>query len=275
MNDPLPADPFPTAAFAGWLALREPADAAARAPELAERVRGLLAGRSGSQVHDLGSGTGSMARWLAPRIPGPQHWILYDRDPGLLARARTGLPGAVTAETRVRDITRLTSDDLGEAALITASALLDMFTAEEIERIAGACAGAGCPVLFTLSVTGHVELTPPDPLDPRIAEAFDAHQRRTTADGRTLLGPDAAAFTAEALRSRGLRVWERPSPWRLGPGEAALTAEWLRGWVGAAAEQDPGLAGPAGAYTARRLAEAAAGRLGVVVAHTDLLAAVE
>ena len=43
-------------------------------------------------VHDLGSGTGSMARWLAPRLPGPQHWVLHDRDAGLLARAAGTLP---------------------------------------------------------------------------------------------------------------------------------------------------------------------------------------
>ena len=37
-------------------------------------------------------------------------------------------------------------------------------------------------------------------------------------------------------RSRGTarRCGRRPSPWRLGPGRSALTAEWLRGWVGAA-----------------------------------------
>ena len=29
-------------------------------------------------VHDLGSGTGSMMRWLAPLLPGPQTWVLHD-----------------------------------------------------------------------------------------------------------------------------------------------------------------------------------------------------
>ena len=52
--------------FADWLALREPADAAARSAELVDR----LALRPPLLIHDLGSGTGSMARWLAPRLPG-------------------------------------------------------------------------------------------------------------------------------------------------------------------------------------------------------------
>lgn len=267
-----------SAAFADWLALREPADAAARAPELAGQVRRRLAGRGRLVIHDLGSGTGSMGRWLAPRLPGPQRWIMYDRDADLLARAAAGMAGVlaadgapVTAETRCTDITRLAAADLAGAALITASALLDMLTADELDRIVTACAGAGCPTLATLSVVGQVELTPADPLDADVVAAFNAHQRRTVG-GRALLGPDAAAAAAGAFRRRGRSVLVRPSPWRLGPEQAALTAEWFRGWVGAAVEQRPELAGPVAGYAARRLAEAAAGRLSVLVGHDDLLA---
>ncbi|HSE55416.1 MAG TPA: hypothetical protein VLB03_06760, partial [Nocardioidaceae bacterium] len=70
-----------------WLTLREPADAAARASELLEEVRSSLPTDGGVTVHDLGSGTGSMARWLAQRLAGPQHWIMYDRDDELLCLA--------------------------------------------------------------------------------------------------------------------------------------------------------------------------------------------
>ena len=62
------------------------------------------------------------------------------------------------------------------------------------------------------------------------------------------------------------------SPWRLGPAEAALAEEWLRGWISAACEERPELAADAGAYLGRRLAAAAAGELHVVVGHADLLA---
>lgn len=256
-----------------WLALREPADAAARSAALADAVRERLAGQARLVVHDLGICTGSMARWLAPRLPGPQHWVLYDRDPDLLAHALAGTAGGpVTAEARTRDITRLAPDDLAGASLITASALLDMFTAAEVERVVDSCVAAGCPALFTISVVGRVELDPTDPLDEPIAAAFNAHQRRTTG-GRRLLGPDAARATAEAFRRRGVPVRTATSPWRLGPAEADLASEWLRGWVAAAREQRPDLAGPAVGYESRRLAQAAAGRLRVVVEHTDLLAA--
>ena len=55
--------------FAEWLALREPADAAARAEDLVARVRRHLDGTPRLTVHDLGTGTGSMGRWLAPLLP--------------------------------------------------------------------------------------------------------------------------------------------------------------------------------------------------------------
>ena len=71
-----------------WLRLREPADAAARASDLVEPIRMRLPERGRAVIHDLGCGTGSMGRWLAPRLAGSQHWVLYDRDADLLAHAR-------------------------------------------------------------------------------------------------------------------------------------------------------------------------------------------
>ncbi|MFJ4466199.1 hypothetical protein ACIP2X_01630 [Streptomyces sp. NPDC089424] len=260
-----------------WLELREGADAAARANDLLDPLRTRLANMptrsGGAAVHDLGCGTGSMGRWLAPRLDGAQHWILHDRDPYLLhfaavASPRSGADGSrVTVETRRGDVARLTPDALAGASLVTASALLDVLTREEVDTLAAACAGAGCPALLTLSVAGRVELTPGDPLDAQITEAFNAHQRRGG-----LLGPDAVGAACDAFAERGATVHVRPSPWRLGPDEAELTAQWLRGWVGAAVEERPDLAEPAGKYLAARLAACAAGELRVTVHHNDLLA---
>jgi len=260
-----------------WLALREAADARARSAELARLLAAAARSHRGDPliVHDLGCGTGSMGRWLVPRLAGPQHWVLHDRDPELLARAAASLPATaadgapVTIETRPGDVTRLTAADLDGAGCVTASALLDLFTDREVTGLAAACTGAGCPALLTLSVVGQVELSPADPLDAEVAAAFDAHQRRATR-GRQLLGPDAVAATAAAFAARGARVHVRSSPWRLGAGDAGLAAAWLQGWVEAAAELRPDL--PAGAYLGRRLADAAAGRLTVVVHHADLFA---
>ncbi len=256
----------PVRASAAWLALREPADAGARSTALVDELVSLLPRRR-LVIHDLGCGTGAMVRWLAPRLPVPQRWVLHDRDAELLERVDRADPDV---ETRQGDITRLEPSTLADADLVTASALLDMMTAEELERLVGVCAGPGCPVLVTLSVVGRVELTPDDPVDPHVMAAFNAHQRRTTPQGR-LLGPDAADAAVRAFAAHGRDVVVRPSPWRLGPDQAGLEAEWFAGWLGAAVEQQPWLARIVPAYARRRLAAVEEGALSVTVHHTDLL----
>jgi hypothetical protein len=243
-----------------WLRLREPADAAARSAGLAARLAPYLP--SGPLViHDLGGGSGAMGRWLAPRLPGPQHWVVRDQDADLLELAVAAAPDGVTVEARQSDITRLTPADLAGASLVVASALLDLLTVDELGRMLDACRGR--PLLLALTVVGRVALTPPDPLDEQIAAAFNAHQRRGG-----LLGPNAVSAAVQAL---GGEVLVRPSPWRLNGTDAELTAEWLDGWVAAACEQEPALVSEVGAYRERRLAQAAAGELAVTVAHADLL----
>ena len=275
------SDPGSPVCAPDWLALREDADAAARAAELVEPLRAHLAAgaRPGVPVviRDLGCGTGSMGRWLAGRLPGPQVWVLHDRDPRLLASAATSTPcvaadGApITSRTHEGDLTELSAADLAGTALVTASALLDLLTAAEVDGLAAACAEAGAAALLTLSVTGCVELEPPDPLDAAFRTAFNAHQRRCTG-GRRLLGPDASAAAVAAFARRGAVVETRSSPWRLGTDRAELAEEWLRGWLAAACAQQPELEGCAAAYLRRRLDACAAGQLQVTVGHLDVLA---
>lgn len=295
-----------------WLALREPADADARSAALAAALRDALP-PGPLLVRDLGCGTGSMSRWLAPLLhrrrddrpaqadrpappdhpahphrstrpappdlPAPpdqpaqpdQHWMLHDRDAELLRHAVADLPAGVTGEAAPGDLTALDATALAGTSLVTASALLDMLTADEIEALADACTGAGVPALLTLSVTGRVRFDPADPLDRELAAAFDDHQRRVTG-GRRLLGPDAAAAATDAFTRRGARVRTAETPWQLGPDRPGLLREWLAGWLDAACEQRPELNGPAGAYRDRRDREQAAGTLRVTVGHADLLA---
>ena len=245
-----------------WLTLREPADAAARDMTLVTAVRDRLP--AAPVIRDLGCGTGSLGRWLAPHLPAGQHWVLMDRDPALLAHAAANLPAGVTAETRQGDVTSLTGADLAGTSLVTCSALLDLLTAAEVDALAAACAAHGTPALFTLSVVGRVTLDPPHERDDAIAAAFNAHQRRTVA-GRRLLGPDATEAAADAFGRHGATVTVRDSPWRLGPADP-LGPEWLRGWLDAAGEQSHDL--DLDAYRrARRSSPFSA-----TVGHADLLA---
>lgn len=275
-----------------WLALRAPADAAARSAGLARALARLIGpasaratdtGRHDAEpvvVHDLGAGTGSMTRWLAPRLPGPQHWVLRDGDAGILAHLDlrsvaddAGRP--VRAQTVVEQLGELPNDAFVGATAVTASALLDVVTAAEAERIVAACIAAGAPALFSLNVTGAVTLHPSAHADAEleraIGAAFNDHQRRD-AGGRRMLGPDAVPVVAGLFAAAGWRVRTAPTPWRLGAADGPLAAEWFDGWVDAAVEQRPDLAAAADAYRRQRRSAAAVGRLRVTVAHEDLLA---
>ena len=250
-----------------WLTLREHADARSRSRSLARDAAALL--RAPLAVHDLGSGTGAMMRWLAPRLPGPQTWVLHDWNRVLLhhaaTRSVTDATGAhPTVQTRVGSLAQLRERDLAGASLVTSSALLDILSAAEVATIVRACVAAGAPALFSLSVTGHVELDPAGPHDRDVGAAFNDHQRRQT-DGRRLLGPDAVAVAAGHFRAAGWSVRVAPSPWRLGPQDRDLIAEWLRGWLAAAGEERPALRGRTEDY-------ARAASVRVIVHHEDLLA---
>jgi trans-aconitate methyltransferase len=253
-----------------WLVRREPADAAARSAELADRLARRVHAAGDLVIHDLGGGSGAMGRWLAPRLPGPQHWVVHDRDADLLELALIAPPPppAVTVEARETDITALTPDDLAGASAVVASALLDLLTMDELTAMLRACTAAGCPMLLALTVVGRVTLSPAEPLDADFGAAFDDHQRR---DG--LLGPDAVAAAVDLLGATGAEVIVRPSPWRLDVAHSELMAEWLEGWLAAACEQEPALAADAFAYRERRLAQVAAETLALTVDHADLLVA--
>ena len=208
-----------------WLALREDADAAARAPELVPPLRAHLA--PAVTGWSCATSAAAPARWPAGSpagCPARSTGCCTTGTPRCSSRATQDLPGTGrgrqpghgggAAGRPHRGSARETSP---ARRWSTTSALLDLLTAEEVDGIAAACAEAGCRRAADLSVVGRVVLTPADPLDARFAAAFDAHQRRSTG-GRRLLGPDAGTAVADAFARRGAAVTTAPSPWRLGAG---------------------------------------------------------
>jgi SAM-dependent methyltransferase len=83
---------------ADWLALREPADRAARDAALARRA-GEAAGPE-PVIVDLGCGTGATWRALAPLLPAAARWRFVDARPVLLQLA--GAAAGDRAETASR-----------------------------------------------------------------------------------------------------------------------------------------------------------------------------
>lgn len=257
-----------------WLALREQADHRSRAGALAARLAAEWRARGWTRILDLGSGTGSNLRYLAPRLPGAQHWTLVDRDADLLARAEVVGPAQ-----RIRRV----HGDLDEAGLpavagtdlVTCSALLDLVSEAWLGRLARACRAAACGAYLALTYDGamHWYAAEHDADDALIRDAVNAHQRRERAPAPAL-GPAAAAAADAAFRAAGYRTWRLPSPWRLGSDDRALALALVDAWERAALDlaPRPDRARRIRAWAARRRRTAARGRFGLTVGHQDLLA---
>lgn len=257
-----------------WLRLRRPADVRARttfASGLADDLADHLGERlDGAEVRlvDVGAGTGAGAQWLRDRLDARlrvrQHWRLVDHDPGLLASATAAADGWAAVAASVDELPALLADE--PADVVTCQALVDVLTAPEADAMLTPAVDSGAAVLLALSVTGEVVLSPSHHDDEMIAEAFDAHQRRS---GR--LGPDGGAYVAHGLRRRGYTVTMAATPWHLGAADRDLMRAWLEGRADAAAEQEPGLADSIRDWYERRSRQAGRGDLGAVVGHVDVL----
>ncbi len=252
---------------AEWLALREPADAAARAPRVTQAIAEAMTARHPLRVADLGCGTGSNMRYLASRLPQPQAWRLVDHDAALLATARTLVPQAV--DTRVADLRELESSVVDACDLVTASALLDLVSDAWVRRFASLCRDAGAAVLVVLNYDGRTECTPPDADDDVVRELVNAHQRTDKGFGPAL-GPDSGLRTARALADAGYRVVVEKSDWVVGPDQAGLQRQLIAGWADAAVELAPAEAERIRAWQLRRLAHVDAGISTVRVGHDDV-----
>ncbi len=249
---------------ADWLALRAPADARARNPEVAAALGRAFAGRAGLRVLDLGAGTGANMRGTAPLLAEGQRWHLVDADAGLLARAEA--PPGVVASAETADLAGGIEGLLDRVRpdLVAASALFDLAGRDWIARLVAALARRRLPLLAVLSYTGAEDWTPAHPEDGAVHAAFLADQRRDKGLGPAL-GPEAHGALAGLLREAGHRVIEGPSDWRLAaPADAALIAALAEG-VGAAVR-------PALGPRAEAWAVARRGAVQVRVSHADLLA---
>jgi SAM-dependent methyltransferase len=260
---------------ADWLALREPADHAARAERLARDAADAVAGSSVIRILDLGSGTGSNLRYLAPRLPGPQQWLLVDRDAYLLAAATARLPpdaGIAVRQLDLRDLDKAAARNVFEGcALVTASALLDLASAAWLDALAALCASVGAAALFALTYDGRFDCSPADEHDAVVRDLVNLHQRRDKGFGAAL-GPSAADHAARALAAHGYRIERERSDWMLDPGASVLQRELVLGWTQAAIEGAPAETESLVAWRTHRLAHVDAGRSSIRVGHEDLLA---
>jgi len=256
---------------AAWLELREAADHRSRAEALVGPLDAWLLAFGRGRVLDLGAGTGSNLRWLAPRLTAPTRWTLLDRDARLLARARGSGARLLRGELAGEGILAVQDADL-----VTASALLDLVSAAWLARLVDSARAAGAAALFALTWDGTVEwrlrgAEETDAGDALVLDALRVHQERDKGLGPAL-GPRAGEAAEEAFREAGFSTRSLPSPWRLGPADRALALGLLAGWETAAREQLPRETRPVASWAARRRATLEGDDFELVVGHADLLA---
>ena len=242
---------------AQWLALREPADHRARDVSLRDQVvhdlDHLARVRPGAiKVVDLGCGSGSNLRALAPHLPATQHWTLVDYDPALLSAAKVAL--TQWADQTVSDQGTLVllkngkqlsveflCEDLSNNLetvlalpkdLLTAAAFFDLVAASWLERFCGLLRS---PLYTVLTYNGIEIWQPPEPMDAAMLKAFHAHQQTDKGFGAAA-GPNAADVMETLLKARGFAVSTAQSPWKLAAADRNLIEQLAIGSAGAVLE---------------------------------------
>jgi SAM-dependent methyltransferase len=234
-----------------WLDLREPADHAARSHYLVRQLAARIKPEHGLTVLDMGCGTGSNLRALAPSLsihlplnpplslPLEQSWILVDHDQMLLEEAARRAQGlaAVKVQTVRADLSKGVAGLLQDFSpdLVTASAFFDLVSESWIGSFAEAVTATEAAFYTTLTYDGIEEWLPLHPLDGEVLKAFHAHQSGQKGFGAAS-GPEAVQNLVTAFGNRGYRVETARSDWNLTSSHASLIKALLDGQVKALRE---------------------------------------
>ena len=237
-----------------WLALREPADRAARNRDVLDACAQAFAGLDHLHICDIGAGTGASVRAFADFLPRRQRWTLVDYDAENLAAATAALTAwadtvshekdvltlhrgtrRLEIRTRVHDLARDPAGWPGDVDVVTASAFMDLTSAAWIERFVAKLAAGKIPLLSTLTVDGAFTLEPAHPLDQNVIAGFHAHQAGDKGFGPSV-GPAGALLLERALEKAGYTLTTGESPWTLDRADADLMGATLDGMAAAVAE---------------------------------------
>jgi hypothetical protein len=257
---------------ADWLALREPVDHRSRNTLLQNQVIDFLHQRASVvtgllHITDLGSGTGSNLRALAPHFGAMQCWTLVDYDTDLLRAARTTLlswadgvldsvtpssirelgifsgsvePLVITKNMKTIAVQFRCANLLADyrsilnepADLITAAAFFDLVAESWLIDF---CTTLTKPLYTVLTYDGKETWGPPNTLDADVLRAFHAHQSTDKGFGAAL-GPRAAERLQSLLQGRGFTTACAPSPWGMDDHDRALIEQLALGTASAVRE---------------------------------------
>jgi len=278
-----------------WLDRREGFDAIARDIDLAEHLARALPARP--RLLDLGAGTGSLFRWLAPIIHRAQAWTLVDADAGLIDEAfeaiaafgaeigltitfpsrRTLLLHAPGGAWRVEGLVADLRGSPGNLPLINAdavvnSALCDLVSEAWITGMAAAIAARKIPFYAALNVTGRDVFSPPCRGDAEVARGFRRDQSRDKGFSGRALGPTAPALIASAFGALGYEVATARSDWHVPRQASGMAADLAEGHAQAAARMERRAQPRIQGWYEARMRQAMQGRLSVRIGHRDVLA---
>jgi SAM-dependent methyltransferase len=279
---------------AGWLALRESLDRAARDRALPQALANRLPKQP--RLLDLGAGTGSLFRFMAPIVGRPQSWIFADADESLLdaalkrtaewARHRgftatlSGGPGKSALslhtplgqwriETLATDLDEVPQGlPLAAVDAVVCSALLDLTSRAWMERL---FAALRTPFYASMSVDGRDTWLPRHPADLAVRTAFQRDQRRDKGLGLAL-GNDAADTALRLLAARGFQTRAATSDWRISRNRPDVTSRFALMTAQAARQAMPGQAKKFAEWASARLQQARKARLAIRIGHRDILA---
>jgi SAM-dependent methyltransferase len=278
-----------------WLALREPADTAARSVPLTRMIAGVIGQTPLLRIVDLACGTGSNLRFLAPRLPAPQEWLLIDHDPSLLKEVPARMSSWAISlgyvcrpdgeivngagrtwrfATRRFDLHALEDDLFAGRTLVTASALLDLVSDEWLKQLAACCRSSGASVLLALTYDGRMSCAPAETEDDEMVRDLVNQHQRTNKGFGPAVGPDAAERAHHYFENIGYHVEHATSDWALSsdPGDSELQRQLIAGWAEAAAEVAPERGRDIASWQTRRLEHVERSRSRLVVGHVDLAA---
>ena len=238
-----------------WLTLREPADHRSVNIEVRAAFVRDFATRDEVRLTDIGCGSGSHLRSLAPHLGPRQSWRLVDYDRRLL-EAASGILSAWADSARNHENGLLLTQGGKEIAVefveadlvqglealleepadaVTSAAFFDLASPEFISRLAAELAARRLPLYTILSYDGRSAWRPAHPADAQILEAFHLHQGSDKGFGPAA-GPAAADTLGLAFAQHGFAVTSGSSPWLLGEGDRKLVQDLAQGIAQAAAE---------------------------------------
>jgi SAM-dependent methyltransferase len=278
---------------ADWLGLREKLDQQARNKALAQALADRL--KEQPRLLDLGAGTGSLFRFMAPLIGRPQTWIFADADETLLhaglkrtaewaerngldvvSRQGPGKPslslgtstGKWRIETLVTDLGQVPHGlPLDRVDAVVCSALLDLTSRAWMARL---FAALRVPFYAGMSVNGRDAWVPLHSADRVVRTAFRRDQRRDKGLGPAL-GNDAGETALRLLSDLGFQTRKAASDWRI-PGSARTVTRRLAQMTSSPALQAmPGQKRKIADWTSARLKQAVKGRLSIRIGHFDIL----